>query len=99
MPRKQRAPKTRLRSPLSDALHYKLMTGEFADARLHGWVDLATTLTRDLPAILEAAWADYGDELSDEAAAAGFEPWGRRRKRPGRAAQPWSAAFIAAHRY
>lgn len=97
MPRKQRQPKSQI-AALPPALHYLLMTGEFADTRIHGWVHVAQLA--DLEAACMDAWRLHGEALIAEAAAAGFEPTGLDHRRPtGKAVEQWRRTFLQAHSY
>ena len=85
---------------LTPALHYLLMVGKWADARLHGWVALAQVPPSETDRHVRAAWADHGDALTTEARAYDFEPYQVTRRRPqGPGFDRWQHAFIAAHRY
>ena len=96
MPRKRRQAKTRIDTPLTDALKFHLMAGAWAPCRLDGWVLHAQGGDDD--ANLREAWAQHGGALTAEAKAAGFTPWGAARKRPNSAAfRGWTLQFLKEH--
>ncbi len=85
---------------LTPALHYLLMVGAWADARLHGWVALAMVPLSETDTHVRAAWADHGEALIAEARSFDFEPYQVTRRRPrGPGFDRWQQAFIAEHRY
>jgi hypothetical protein len=100
MPRKRRwTVKLRTLAPLTPAEIYVLMTGEWADARIPGWVG-AMQLGADETAHLRAAWAAHGQALSAEAASFGFVPFAASRRTPsGPGLARWAESFIRQHRY
>lgn len=79
-------------------MHYLLMTGESAHARVPGWVEVAQ-LT-DVDAACADAWRRHGEALAAEAAGAGFVHAGVTGRRPtGLAVEQWRTAFLQAHGY
>jgi hypothetical protein len=91
---------TRPPMPLTPALQFYLMMGEWGDARLRGWVQLAAVPIHALDAYVREAWVDHADVLTADAAAAGFVPWAASRTRPrGTAVDAWANRFIQAHQY
>ena len=81
----------------SPSWRWLLMTGSPAQCRLRGWVALTYD---DCATVGRRLWAEHGDALTREAAAAGFVPfWSRRKKPRGPAFDAWAAAFLQAHRY
>ena len=99
MPRKRRAVKVRTLAPLTPAEIYVLMTGEWADARIPGWVG-AMQLGADEDAHLRAAWAAHREALTAEAASFGFVPFAASRRTPsGPGWDRWVEAFLRQHRY
>lgn len=87
------------RTRLEPAMTYLLMVGEYADARLPGWVE---TLQRGQfgGPIPEAVWTIHKSALIAEAARHNFEPYQLTEKRPtGAGFEQWKAEFLDRHRY
>jgi hypothetical protein len=85
---------------LTPALQFFLMTGGFAQSRIHGWVFLAQVPAHDFTAFVEAGWTQHRTRLLAEAEAAGFPPWGETGRLPrGPAVRRWSEDFCTRHTY
>jgi hypothetical protein len=82
------------RIPLTPAMTFALMIGEWSTARLPGWVALGMHGEQT-----EAdAWAQHRDALIAEAAGHHFEPyWLHERPPSGPGFEAWRAAFLATH--
>ena len=76
------------------------MTGRHAPGRVRGWVGLAQVPLAEMDLHVRVAWAEWAEELTAEAQAAGFTPAGIGSKRPrGPAVAAWSKQFLARHTY
>jgi hypothetical protein len=86
-------------APINPALRYRLLVGDWAPGRVHGWV---TAMSDPTPEALSDAWTQHADSLQAEAAAAGFAAWGAsatKRRPRGPAVERWRAAFLREHTY
>ena len=78
---------------------YCLMTGTYADVRIHGWVALAQQGQFGAPTP-DQAWAVHRESLIAAARAAGFQPnWETNRDPAGPAFRQWRYRFLEQHRY
>jgi hypothetical protein len=76
---------------------FVLMTGQFADARLLGWVDWYQSWRDDasLQRVLTAAWRVQGEALTAEAARHGFQPHALTHSAPtGDGFRDWEKKFL-----
>jgi hypothetical protein len=75
------------------------MTGQYANARLRGWVAAAQAGLYGEPTP-EAVWAAHADDLIAEAKAAGFKPHQLTNRVPsGPGFEQWRTAFLESPRY
>jgi hypothetical protein len=100
MPRKQRIAKLRAETPLSPAVAYRLMSGRWAEARMHGWAEAAALIGSAEARHLAAAWAAHRDALVAEAEASGFVPYAVSHQQPrGPGFDTWADRYLRDHRY